>query len=827
MSLHLEPYQIAYKFLIFKFSILLFMNAIKLIASFLLMLSVGYGLNVKFGSVPPIGKFLNPYTGIWQNETDETTTGTLSIPNLKDKVTVHYDAQLIPHVFAQNENDLYRAQGYLTAKHRLWQMEFQTFAASGRLSEIIGEAALNYDRQERRRGMVYGAEQTLKKMSEDPTTLAQVQAYADGVNSYIAHLKPEDYPVEYKLLDYQPEAWTPKKTALLLMYMTKMLAGGDNDMENTNALRLFGKARFDLLFPDFYNHTEPIIPKDHDWSFINVLQTPHPNTEPVLEAVAETITKPDPNYGSNNWAVSKEKSATGHAILANDPHLGLNLPNIWFVMQLSTPNHNVFGATLPGALGIISGFNEHISWGETNATRDVIDWYKIEFNTNRTHYKYNKEWKPLKKRVEHIKIRGQEAYRDTVLYTHHGPVVYDKNFKSDNNLSGYAMQWTGFIPGNGQKTFTEMNKAKNYDDYKKALKHWVAPAQNFVFASTEGDIALWVQGQFPNKWEGQGKFVMDGSQPENDWQSFIPQKFNAHVKNPKRGFVSSANQTPVDEAYPFYVFNDGYETYRNRVINNYFNSKAQFSVDDFKDLHNNNYNLKASELMPYMLSRMDTTRFNSDEKEIYQLAKHWDYNNAMDEFGPSIWKAWWDVLYDMVWDEFEVENTALTTPFTYQTIALLKNNGDDDFMDLINTPEKETAKDLFRLSFSEAVKNLNTWKTKHGSLKWINYKGTFAGHLLQALPAFSRFNIPIGGGKNIVNATAENWGPSWRMIVEMTSPPTALGIYPGGQSGNPGSQFYDNFIDKWAAGDYYQLHFLPNDTATKAIIGTQTLTPLK
>ncbi|WP_400078056.1 penicillin acylase family protein [Winogradskyella sp. R77965] len=803
------------------------MKYFKLILSLVLTIGIFFALNTKFGSIPPIGKFLNPYTGVWQNETDESISGEVSIPELKDKVTVHYDAQLIPHVFAQNDLDLYRAQGYLTAKHRLWQMEFQTYAAAGRLSEIIGEGALNYDRQERRRGMNYGAEQALLKMKEDEQTTAFVQAYADGVNSYINQLDPKDYPVEYKLLDYKPETWTPKKTALLLMYMTKMLAGGDEDIENTNALRLFGKERFDLLFPDFFDITDPIIPKETDWSYIDVPQTPKPisNSQPVLDSIKEIIDKPDPNYGSNNWAVSPQKSSTGNAILANDPHLGLNLPSIWFVMQLSAPNQNAFGATLPGALGVISGFNQHISWGETNATRDVLDWYKIEFNDDGTKYKYDDSWKDVTYRIEEIKIKGKANYIDSIRYTHHGPVVFDKNFKSNNEKKGYAMKWIGHIGGNNQKTFLDLNKSKNYNDYVKALSHYTAPAQNFVFASIEGDIALWVQGKLPNKWEGQGKFLMDGSKSENDWQSFIPQKYNAHTKNPERGFVSSANQHPVDEAYPYFVFNDGYETYRNRVINKFFNSKDKFSVNDFKDLHNNNYNLKASELMPYMLETMDISGLSKEEKEIYDIAKAWQYNNDMDEIGPSIWSAWYGVLYNMVWDEFDAEDTALDAPYTYQTIYLLKTKGDDPFMDIIDTPEKETAKDLFKLSFSEAVKKLNTWKAENGNLNWVNYKGTFAGHLLQALPAFSRFDIPIGGGRNIVNATSENWGPSWRMIVEMTSPPNALGIYPGGQSGNPGSKYYDNFIDDWAAGKYHKLNFLQSDTTIDAVIGTQTLIP--
>ncbi|WP_298901614.1 penicillin acylase family protein [uncultured Psychroserpens sp.] len=802
------------------------MKYMKLIATLVLTLVVFYCLNTKLGAIPPVGKFLDPVNGVWQNETNEIIEGNVTIAGLSAPVTIHYDAHLIPHIFAQNDADLYKAQGYVTAKHRLWQMEFQTHAAAGRLSEIIGKNALDYDRRERRRGMAYGAEMALEKMKDDPEAIALLKAYRDGVNSYIESLDDKNIPVEFKLLDYKPEPWTIKKTALLLMYMTKMLAGGDDDLEYTNSLRKFGQERFDLLFPDFFDVNDPVIPKDTDWSFIDTEMTKAPQGDIPLDTIRETIAKPHPDNGSNNWAVSSEKSVTGNAILANDPHLGLNLPSIWFVMQLSTPQHSAMGATLPGALGIISGFNNHIAWGETNATRDVLDWYKIEFkDDSRSQYKYGDSWKDTSIRVETINVRGALPVIDSVLYTHHGPVTYDHNFKSDNKRAGYAMKWVGHTGGNNQRPFLDLNKAKNYDDYVNALKGYTAPAQNFVFASTSGDIALWIQGLFPNKWEGQGKFLMDGSNPDHDWQGYIPQAFNAHVKNPERGFVSSANQHPVDESYPFYVFNDGYETYRNRVINDFFRSKDKFSVDDFKALHNNNYNLKAAELLTEMFKSIDVSALTEEERAIYKQIKSWDFNNDIDQVGPSIWRAWWYKLYPMVWDEFDTEDEALTTPFTYQTIYLLINRPKDKFMDILETPEIETAHDLFLKAFKDAVKDLNDWKAKHGDYNWKDYKATYAGHLLQALPAFSRFDIPIGGDANIVNATSENHGPSWRMIVEMSSPPKALGIYPGGQSGNPGSLYYDNMIDDWAAGTYYDLNFMQNDTATSDIISTQTLTP--
>ena len=804
------------------------MTYIKTIVSFALAIAIFYALNTKLGSIPPVGKFLDPSAGIWQNDTDEILEGTITIKGLSAPVNIHYDHQLIPHIFAQNDLDLYRAQGYITAKHRLWQMEFQTHAAAGRLSEIIGVDALNYDRTERRRGMGFGAEQTLEKMKEDPEGMLFLEAYRDGVNSYIESLDSKHIPVEYKLLDYEPEAWTTKKTALLLMYMTKMLAGGDDDLEYTNMLRKFGKDRFDLLFPDFYTTLDPVIPKETDWSFIDINKTPLPKNKQPLDTIAAIIAKPNPDNGSNNWAVSGAKSTTGNPILANDPHLGLNLPSIWFVMQLSTPDYTAMGATLPGALGIISGFNNHISWGETNATRDVLDWYKIDFkDDSRTQYSYNNGWKNTSVRVEEIKVKNAETVIDSVIYTHHGPVTYDHNFMSDNEKSGYAMKWVGHIGGNNQRTFLDLNKSKNYEDYVNALKSYTAPAQNFVFASTEGDIALWIQGLFPNKWDGQGKFLLDGSNPDNDWQSFIPQAFNAHTKNPIRGFVSSANQHPVDENYPFYVFNDGYETYRNRVINDYFNSKDKFSVEDFKNLHNNNFNLKAAELLPYMFQTMNTESFSPEEQEIYNELESWDFNNDIHQVGPSIWRAWWTALQPLIWDEFDSENEALTSPFAYQTIYLLKQQPNDSFMDILETPKQENAQDLFLLAFKEAAKTLIEWKSNNGDYNWQAYKGTRASHLLQGLPAFSRFDLPIGGDRSIVNATSEKHGPSWRMIVEMSSPPKAFGIYPGGQSGNPGSQYYDNFIDDWAIGKYHQLNFLQNAEITDAIMATQTLTPSK
>jgi penicillin amidase len=806
------------------------MKLFKFTVSLILVAGIFYALNTKIGDIPPLGKFLSPSQGFWQNEVTESNSPaeSIAIDGFIAEVKVHYDETLIPHVFAQNDDDLYRAQGYITAKHRLWQMEFQTHASMGRVSEIVGAKGIEYDRGQRRKGMEFGAENAMAEMQKYPEQQKLLMAYRDGINSYIESLDASSLPIEYKLLDYTPEPWTIKKTALLLMYMTDMLAGGDADLENTNFIKLFGRETFDLLYPDFYEDQDPIIPQERDWSDFDVQPVEKPEGDFPSDFISKTMDKPNQFNGSNNWAIAPSKSASGKPILANDPHLQLNLPSIWYVMQLATPEKNTFGATLPGAMGIIIGFNNDIAWGVTNATRDVKDWYKIEFkDESRTTYKYDNEWRAASPRIETIKVRGEADMIDTVIYTHYGPVSYDHSFMGNNQKVGYAMKWAGHLSNNNQQTFLELNKAKNYDDYAAALKYYTAPAQNFIFASREGDIALWVQGSFANKWPEQGKFLMDGADSKYEWQSFIPQEQNAHVKNPDRGFVSSANQHPTDQSYPYYVYDDGYEVYRNRVINNFFRSKEKFSIQDFKDLHNNNYNLKAAELIPTMLTEMERSALSANEMKMLDIIGQWDFNNDIDAEGATIWERWWGNLYRITWDELNIENIAIHRPDAYQTIWMLKNRPDHAFMDYQETTEIETAKDLFLMTFKEAVAGLTEWQEFSGkSLAWEGYKATYVGHLLQALPAFSRFNLPIGGNGSIVNATSQNHGPSWRMIVELGDEPNALGVYPGGQSGNPGSKFYDNMVDTWAAGEYIKLLFMKNANQTSdRIIFSQNLTP--
>ena len=311
---------------------------------------------------------------------------------MKGNATVVYDEIGVPHIFADNEEDLMYAQGYVEAKDRLWQMEFQMYAAAGRLTELVGEKALPLDRFSRRIGLVRAAKNSLEEVNRNPISKMIIESFTAGVNAYIHQLKKSEIPVEYKLIGYTPEDWTPLKCALLMKYMAKDLTYYDTDVENTNALHKFGEEAYKKMYPDFPFGLDPIIPKETKWNFKSVdsfslnTSTANKNNQAVLYKNPFKQFYSNPNYGSNNWCINGSKTASGKPILCGDPHLGLNLPSIWYEVQLSCPGLNVYGVTIPGAPGVIIGHNDSIAWSVTNSERDVINNYSVEYDAKKTGY---------------------------------------------------------------------------------------------------------------------------------------------------------------------------------------------------------------------------------------------------------------------------------------------------------------------------------------------------------------------------------------------------------------------------------------------------------
>ncbi len=807
------------------------MRIVPFIASAVISTGLIVALNTNLLLPAPLGKLLSPQHGVWQNAEPAATdySANLKFDNLSGKVDVYLDDRLVPHIFAEQENDAYFVQGFLHAKFRLWQMELQVFAAGGRASEIVGEKALDHDREFRRLGMVFAAEIALQEMEKDPVIKSQCDAYTSGVNAFIETLTESSLPLEYKLIGYKPEKWSNLKTSLFLKYMSYDLAGGEDDFEMTNAKSFFNTEDFNKLFPALQDSLDPIIPKGTIFEPQKVF--------PVVPQIADSVylnnrdvafvqsSKPDRDNGSNNWAVSGSKTKSGAPILCNDPHLGLNLPSLWYEIQISVPAFNAYGVSFPGAPGVIIGYNDSCAFGFTNGGRDVRDYYEINFkDDNRQEYSFNGEWLKTKFRIDTIKIKGKPDFVDSVAYVKLGsdwcPVMYDKSFsggRSTNNKY-YAVRWKAHDASNELRIFNMLNHAKNYSDYSAAITNLHTPGQNCVFATKSGDIALRTQGEWPAKWKGQGDFVMPGTDSSFLWQGMIPQDEVPYQYNPERGFVSSANQKPVDDAtYPYYLGRD-YPEYRGFTINKRLIEMTAITPQDMMALQVDNFDAGAAMAKPFIVANMNEADLNAAEKKYFEILKSWNCRNDVGTTGATVFASFWKSFEETVYDDEYVNAPKHTMrPFFSSLLEEILKDSAYKFIDNVSTEQTETLADAVTTALKKATVELQKIDAA-GNLNWDKNKATHINHLAKLAP-FSRMNLPIGGGVRNINASKVDHGPSWRMVISLTAETEAYGVYPGGQSGNPGSKYYDSFVDDWAAGKYYSLWMMTKEqTGDKRIL---------
>ncbi len=762
--------------------------------------------------IPALGKFFSPFTGFWQNAESKKDFQDQSInfDIFKEPVRIIYDNRLVPHIFAQNIEDAVMAQGYVTAKHRLWQMDISTRSTGGRLSEILGEKVLERDKLQRRKGLLFAAENAVKGWQKNEKDFNLIEKYAEGVNAYINTLSPKEYPIEFKLLGYAPEKWTPLHTALYSKAMAQALCMREFDLECNNAQTHFGDEIFNFLYPEYNPKQAPIVPSEVQYDFkpqeVRPLSEPKDNQQfGYIEH--DIISKPPPFIGSNNWAVAPSKTKNGKAIYCTDPHLSLTLPSYWYEVHLNTPNLNVYGVSLPGVPGVIMGFNDNIAWGMTNVGHDVVDWYNIKWkDDSKKQYVLDGKAKNIEFKIETFEVKNLGTITDSVKYTNWGPIVYESD---DSPYQDMAMRWLGHDESNPNEmgVFLDLNQGKNYNDYANALKNYDAPAQNVAFASTKGDIALHPSGKFPLKRKGQGRSIQDGSKSSHAWQGFIPKEHNPYVKNPSSGFVGSANQRTTDDSYPYY-YNASFDDYRGRYLHQKLATMQDITVQDMQALQNDNYSIEAAELLPLLLAKLNRKNLNKDQRAILRTLQDWDYRFEADLLAPTFYRLWSKHFYKKTWDEiYDFEKATLLKPELWRTIELFEKDPSNDFFDNKSTPEKEDAVAIATAAFEAMTTDLKEYPNEGKDLIWSTYKHTRINHLGQ-IPAFTYNNIPIGGFHHALNAVQEGFGPSWRMVVEMGDPINATGIYPGGQSGNPGSPYYDNMVEDWAAGRYQKLLFV-------------------
>ena len=783
---------------------------LKPVISFLLLIALIVSLNTKIGSIPPLGKFFDPDAGFWANaETHIPESEELNIEGLLDNVSIVFDERRVPHIFAQNEHDLFFSQGYVTAQQRLFQMEIQTYDAAGRLSELIGEnpAVQERDRTTRRWGMPWAAERKINAYQQDSTIWAILNAYADGANAYISTLEPDEYPVEYKIMDIAPEEWSPLKSVHLEMNMYRTLSGGSSDDRTSNTIAYFGEEYVEKFFGTNPQQMEPIIPPSRTWDF-------EPEVPPSPDSLFVPKTgkriqyfDPKAGVGSNNWVVHGSKTKNGHPILVGDPHLSLSLPSIWMEIQLNAPTINAYGVSFQGLPGYLIGFNEHIAYTETNVALDVMDWYEIEFKDERLNeYWHDGQWKPTTKRIEQVQVRDAEAIVDTIVYTHHGPVSVTN---PDSEAPVYhAMRWIAHEADIGIRTFYELSKAKDYDEFVDALRPFGAGAQAFAFASTEGDIAIWVNGKLPKKWKYQGRTVSDGTDPAYDWQGWIPHEEKPFVKNPEQGFVSSANQEPAHDTYPYYLADKFAPYERGRRINDLLREKDDITPQDMMDMQMDNYSLHAESIMPNLLEWLIVDSLDFEETEFSTQMYVWNYEMNADLQQPGFFYYWWrEITWSIFGDEYGATGERLRLPGRDRTVEVLKAEPDFFLIDDIETEKKETIQEIVTAAYKAAYNTMATYNGNVGaSWNWGRVMNNDIDHVGQ-IPGFGANDVYSGGSFEAINATRFGYGPSWRMVVELGPEVRGWGVYPGGISGNPGSPNYDEFIENWRTGKHFELNF--------------------
>jgi penicillin G amidase len=813
------------------------MRFLKFLLSLLATGGLIYALSTSFAvkgvATPAFGNLINPFSGFWQNATTQKMpTFDLkdgAIQGLSKPVNVEFDDREVPHIFAENIHDAVFMQGYLHAQNRLWQMDIATRAASGRLSEVIAsEKAFENDRNERRYGMLWAAENAVKGWQKDPEGYKMLESYVAGVNAYIASLSEKNYPVEFKVLGYKPEPWTVLKTALFFKNMCKTLARGDLDVDASNSLAILGETDFNKLIPDIMPAQKPIVPSGTKWNFGNTskAETPLPDASTTYDV--ENDMEHIEGIGSNNWVVGPKKTQSGKPILCGDPHLALNLPSIWYECQITTPEMNAYGVSLPGIPFVVIGFNDHIAWTQTNAMLDVAEWYKIKWtNASRKQYELDGQVLNVTEKIEEYQVKGRGLVRDTVKYTKFGPVVVENSTKSDDGL---AFRWLCHDESKSDlSVFYKLDKAKNYDEFCSALKEYAFPMQNFAFASETGDYAIYTQGRMPKMQKGSGRKVSDGSTSKNLWGGDVPFEQMPHVKNHPQGFVMSANQNQTDGTYPYDYHSYLFETVRSRILHTKLDTAKNVTFEDMKKLQNDVYSLDAAESIPIMVKNVDTTQLSPLAKVALNEIKKWDFQFTKDTKGGLLYDVWVGLFRKYTWDElhsFEVKARYLT-PRPWATMKLLKDDPKNKYFDYKATPEVEDGHLLLAQTLNYTIDTIAKLTLLNlGSLDYSSYKNTTINHVGQ-IPGFGTKTITTGGNYQCINCIKKGHGPSWRMIVEPGPDPKAYIVYPGGQTGNPGAKQYDEFIEKWSVGDYYEALYLKKAGENNArIIKSVALKPM-
>lgn len=718
-------------------------------------------------------------------------------------VVITRDKDGVPHIKAQSDEDLYRAQGYVQAQDRLFQMDLARRQASGRLAEVIGEEAVANDKLFRTFSLRAAAEASYDGYSDQAKEV--LNWYAEGVNAFINEAKDtHKLSYEFKLLGYEPETWTPEDSLTIGKYMAYDLGGKWQPQAFRHwALNAFSEEKAKELFITYPENAESIMAANKE------------NQVEVAGRFLPELSPPEFN-GSNNWVVSGEKTASGMPLLADDPHLGLSTPSIWYQMHLQSPDQNVGGVIFAGIPGIILGHNEEIAWGVTNVGPDVQDLYiEIPHPSEKGKFRYDDKWEQAEVRDETIRVKDGKDIPFEVVVTRHGPIISDVIYKEEDPEALFSMQWTALEPTTELEAIMKMNKAADWESFEKALENFHAPAQNFVFAAKDGTIAYKANGRIPIRKQGDAQLAVPGASSEYGWEGYIPYDELPRVVNPDEGFIATANNEVVDDSYPYHITKFWAQPYRYERIAEVLREGDEFTAEDMMKLQMDQKNLYAAEFLDSMIGSVEKKDQDGNYQGSIKLLKDWDQVDSKESSAPLIFHKWMRQLqFEMFQDDMPEDVFALMPGKGQITDELLRKGYNGEASVWLN--EQKGVDQWVYSSFMNAIKEIEAdFGNKPEKWQWGDFHQlTFPHSLASASPIFEKLlnpkKQPIGGSNITVQAAAfkddgsVNHGASWRFVADLNDLSKTYHIVGPGQSGHMKSKWFHDQAEDWALGDFHE-----------------------
>lgn len=762
-------------------------------------------------------------------------SGEVRVEGLEGPVEIVRDADAVPHIYASSHADAVFGLGFVHAQDRLWQMEFQRRVGSGRLSEVIGEATVSTDRFIRTLGIEQAAESGLEALS--PEARGLIDAYVAGINAYLAQRRGA-LPVEFLLLGFEPAPFEPVD----VLVWAKMMAWdlGDNWSDELLRAQLVKQlapadvsAMIAELWPGYDDAATVVVPEGAA-EYLRDLD---------VTALLELAGPPKPDgYGSNNWVLSGDVTATGKPILANDPHLSLQAPSLWYFAHLVAPGVNVMGATLPGTPAVLLGRTDRHAWGFTNNGADVQDLFLERLDPSDAGRYLTPDGSELfTTRQEVIKVKGQDDVVLQVRSTRHGPVISDVDSRSREVAGGplggpdevLAFSWTALAPGDRTiESVLGMNTATSWGEFEDALELFVAPMQNIVYADVDGVVAYYAPAHVPIRAGGIGAVPTRGWTGEGDWIGQVPFDALPHVVQPASGRIVTANQRVVPEDYPYYLTRDWTAPYRAERINALLDGQERATVDYSVATQLDQVSLMAREFVPLAQNARAAT---DGAKKLQAMLVGFDGDMVMGSPAPLAFAAWYRrFAYSLYQDDLGPVTSSFFSLRPDLTRAILA--GEPDWCDDKTTPGIETCEQMAALALDAAWTELVaafgadtskwSWGKAHQALQEHAVLGS------TPLAPIANLRVPNGGDGFSVDAAGyglkfgnfdQTHGPGYRAVYDLAGGGGWF-IHGTGQSGNLLSRRYRDFMNRWQQGDMIPMRMTRGD-AEKGAVGTLRLQP--